>query len=81
MIRRLMSWFGGSDPGPAAQTITAPTSVIAPKARTLTPGPTIAYVNQSTVATDAQIATIVAALQIQVDRDFSPVWKIDANLV
>ncbi len=50
-------------------------------ARTFTPGPTIAFVNDCTVMSDAQIATIVAALQIQVDQDFAPIWKIDANLL
>lgn len=48
--------------------------------RVPTPGPTVAIVNQSTVVTDQQLVPIVAALQIQVDRDFSPVWKLDANL-
>jgi hypothetical protein len=41
----------------------------------------ISIFNSSTVATDAQIADIVAALQIQVSRDFYPIWGIDANLI
>jgi hypothetical protein len=43
--------------------------------------PTIALVNESTVATDAEIGSIVAALQIQVSRDFAPVWGRGAELV
>lgn len=42
---------------------------------------TVAIVNASTVLTDAQLAPIVAALQIQVTRDFAPVWGVDAHLV
>ena len=43
-------------------------------------GPTIAFVNQSTVLTDDQVKTAMSALQIQLDRDFSPVWRMDATL-
>lgn len=43
--------------------------------------PTIAFVNESTVATDAEIESIVAALQIQVSRDFVQCWGKDAKLV
>ena len=50
-------------------------------ARTPTVGPNIAIVNASTVISDAQLIAAVAALQIQIDRDFAPVWKLDANLV
>ncbi len=41
---------------------------------------TIAILNQSTVLTDAQVATMVASLQTQVSRDFAPIWGIDAQL-
>src|SRR4051812_26585716 len=57
-----------------------PTPVVS-TSRTTVPGPLIAFVNRSTVVTDIQIATIVDALQVQVDRDFAPIWKMDANLV
>lgn len=40
----------------------------------------IAIMNSSTVLTDAQVQAIIPALQIQVDRDFAPVWGVDANL-
>ncbi len=40
----------------------------------------IAIVNQSTCLTDVQIQPVVAALQIQVTRDFAPLWGIDADL-
>jgi hypothetical protein len=43
--------------------------------------PTIAFVNESTVATDAEIGSIVTALKVQVSRDFAPVWGRDADLV
>ena len=36
--------------------------------------------NESTVVTDDQLKPIVAALQIQVSRDFAPIWGIDANI-
>jgi hypothetical protein len=38
----------------------------------------IAIINESSAATDAQIAQICAAVQIQVSRDFAPAWGIDA---
>jgi hypothetical protein len=41
----------------------------------------IAFINQSTVMTDAQVTPIVNALQIQTSRDFAPVWGVDAALI
>jgi hypothetical protein len=43
--------------------------------------PTIAFVNESTIPTDAEITSIVSALQTQVSRDFVPTWGKDANLI
>jgi hypothetical protein len=40
----------------------------------------IQILNTSTLITNAQLAPIVAALQVQVDRDFTPIYDIDANL-
>jgi hypothetical protein len=40
----------------------------------------IAVVNACTCLTDAQIEQAVAALQIQVSRDFAPAWGVDAQL-
>jgi hypothetical protein len=42
---------------------------------------TIAIINETTVLTDAQLAPVLAALQIQVTRDFYPAWGVDARLV
>ena len=42
---------------------------------------TIAIMNRSTILTDEQVAPVVSALQIQVSRDFAPVWLVDADLV
>jgi len=41
----------------------------------------VAVMNTSTVLTDAQVQALVPALQIQVHRDFAPVWGQDANLL
>lgn len=41
----------------------------------------IAIANRSTVMTDAQVSKITAALQVQVDQHFAPIWNIDADLV
>ncbi len=40
----------------------------------------IAIINSSTTLTDNQVQSAVPALQIQVHRDFAPVWGIDADL-
>lgn len=40
----------------------------------------IDFVNQSTVVGADELAAVVAALQIQVTRDFAPVWQIQAQL-
>lgn len=40
----------------------------------------IDIINESTVVTDAQVKELVDALQVQVDRDFGPIWGIGANL-
>jgi hypothetical protein len=69
---------------PATISVPLPTP-IAPLPLTIdrirTVGPTVAIVNVSSVITDAQVTALVAALQIQVDRDFAPAWKMTANLV
>lgn len=38
------------------------------------------FVNKSTVLSDDDLAKIVAALQVQVSRDFAPIWDVDAKL-
>lgn len=40
----------------------------------------VAVINASTLVSDAQLAPVVAALQIQVTRDFAPLWGIHAHL-
>lgn len=43
--------------------------------------PKIAIINRSTVISDIGLQQIVAALQIQVTRDYAPIWGGSANLV
>lgn len=40
----------------------------------------IAIMNRSTVMTDEAVKKVVDALQIQVSRDFAPIWGVDAAL-
>lgn len=40
----------------------------------------VAIINASTTATDDEVKKVIAAAQIQLDRDFSPVWGIYARL-
>lgn len=42
--------------------------------------PTIAIVNRSTLVKDSELRKIVPALQVQVSRDFSPIWGVDARI-
>lgn len=42
--------------------------------------PIISVINKSTVLSDAEIKLALAALQIQLDRDFAPVWGLTASL-
>jgi hypothetical protein len=44
------------------------------------PKPQISILNESTVITDQQAQSAMAALQEQVSRDFRPAWGIDAQL-
>jgi len=41
----------------------------------------LALWNRSTVVSDSEVAAVAAALQIQVDRDFGPIWKCAAKIV
>lgn len=40
----------------------------------------IAVINSSTVVADAEVVAAVTNLQIQVHRDFAPIWGVDADL-
>lgn len=40
----------------------------------------VAFINESTVVTDKEVKIVMNALQVQVRRDFSDVWGIDADL-
>lgn len=55
----------------------APTPVTFPHASQVI---NIDIINESTVVTDVQVRAAVAALQIQLDRDFAPSWFYSANL-
>jgi hypothetical protein len=37
-------------------------------------GSQVAIINESTLVTDAQLTPIIAALQVQVGRDYAPIW-------
>jgi len=41
----------------------------------------ISIVNETTVVHDADVKPITDALQIQIHRDFAPIWGIDADLI
>lgn len=41
---------------------------------------TVAVINRSSLWTDAEAKACVAALQIQLDRDFAPAWNLSADL-
>ncbi|PYS88966.1 MAG: hypothetical protein DMF64_18860 [Acidobacteria bacterium] len=43
--------------------------------------PRVAFMNHSPLMKDADLARIVRALQIQVTRDFAPIWGVDAELL
>jgi hypothetical protein len=45
------------------------------------PTPVIAFIRTTALLTDALVASYVAAQQVQVSRDFAPVWGIDATCV
>jgi hypothetical protein len=41
----------------------------------------VSIVNQCSVLTDQDVQPVVSALQVQVHRDFAPIWGIDADLI
>lgn len=43
--------------------------------------PTIAFIRDTTCLTDALVQAYVAAQQIQITRDFAPIWNLDATCV
>lgn len=45
------------------------------------PIPSIVVINRSTAWSDAEARAVTTALQIQVTRDFAPVWGLDCNLI
>ena len=51
-----------------------------PAISTLISSPTISIMNASSVLTDDQVKKAVIALQTQLDRDFAPVWGLNASL-
>jgi len=40
----------------------------------------VAVINTSKIVTDAEVAQVVKALQVQVSEDLAPRWKVDAAL-
>ena len=40
----------------------------------------VAVLNASVELTDEEVQSAVAAVQVQVQRDFAPVWCVDAQL-
>lgn len=70
----LCSWIFGND-----KKDSEPSPVVVP-APINDPSIDIAVVNRSTVVSDDAVRTAVAAVQIQIDRDFYPVWDIPASL-
>lgn len=41
----------------------------------------ISMINQCSVLTDDQVQPVITAIQVQVHRDFAPIWGIDADLI
>ena len=71
----------GSNPTNSLFTFVAPAPAPAPSGNvTVRVGPTIAIQNSSTVLTDSQVQAAVAALQIQLDRDWQAAWGTTATL-
>jgi hypothetical protein len=66
---------------PAVAFIPPPLGASINDARVQSVGPTIAITNMTSMLTDAEIAIAVSALQIQISRDFAPVWNMSANLM
>src|SRR5207244_1673377 len=51
-----------------------------PSSESRSPMVNIDVVNRTTHVTDGELAAVVAALQVQADRDFSPLWNISLKL-
>ena len=93
LFNRLASMVGMTKPAPHISVtptavephvlgpVAAPPPALVPAVSHVRTGPTIAILNKSSVLTDAEVAKAVAAMQIQVDRDFAPIWELDATLV
>ncbi|MGI4851476.1 MAG: hypothetical protein ACRYGR_05995, partial [Janthinobacterium lividum] len=56
------------------------TAATAPSPATRSYDINISVINSSTQITDKEAENVVAALQIQLDRDFTPVWGVSAKL-
>jgi hypothetical protein len=68
-------------PPPVIAPISDPPQAASAVPRLPTSGPTIAIMNFSTVLSDSEVQTAIAALQVQIDRDFRPLWGLPANLL
>ena len=43
--------------------------------------PTISIINYSTVVKDAEVQEAIVSIQTQINRDFAPIWGMNANLI
>ena len=67
--------------GPRAAAAAIPAAAVVAGTTITRNGPTIAIQNLSTAVTDAQVNAVVAALQIQLDRDLQAAWYQTATLI
>lgn len=71
LIAEVIAWIMNRKPKPAPTPApVTPSSV----------SPTVAVINESKYISDEMVAQIVAALQVQVDRDFGPLWNMTGVL-
>jgi hypothetical protein len=92
LFNRLASMFGMTRP-PAHISVTPtavephvigpvviPAPAFVPAVSHARTGPTIAIINKSKALTDAEVKAVIPAMQVQIDRDFAPIWELDATL-
>lgn len=75
MIKTILGLFSRRRRKKTTTTTTTVTTII-PRPSAIN----VAVINECSVLTDAQIKPVVDALQVQVTRDFAPVYGIDAQL-
>jgi hypothetical protein len=90
IIKHIISMFKEVAPAPHVSirpTAVDPSTVVHVSVTSVTPaavvkktGPTIAIINKSKALTDAEVKAVIPAMQTQIDRDFAPIWELDATL-